>query len=68
MKKIGLIEGDCTIMHRNVYAIYKEHENDGISNRQILRKFIHPIFGIGERQFYYILRKYGKGTDTQCSK
>ena len=40
-----------------VNKIYDEHAKDGISNRDIWRKYIYPLFGISERTFYSYLKK-----------
>lgn len=42
---------------RQVNKIYDEHIKSGISNRQIWRLYIHPLFGISERTFYNYLKQ-----------
>lgn len=40
---------------REINRIYREHANSGLSNREILRRFIYPIYHISESTFYNIL-------------
>lgn len=35
-----------------VNAIYDQHTKEGISNREIIRRYIWPIYGISEKTFY----------------
>lgn len=35
-----------------VNAIYDEYAKSGLSNREIWRRFIYPIYGISENTFY----------------
>ena len=35
-----------------VNRIYDEHANSGLSNREILRRYIWPLFYISEKTFY----------------
>ena len=35
-----------------VNAIYDEYAKSGLSNREIWRRYIHPIYGISENTFY----------------
>lgn len=35
-----------------VNAIYDEYVKSGLSNREIWRRFIYPIYGISENTFY----------------
>lgn len=44
---------------REINAIYDEHIKNGMSNREIWRKYIYPIYGICERQMYTILKHDG---------
>ncbi len=39
----------------DINRIYDEHVNDGLSNREIWRRFIYPVYAISERSFYNIL-------------
>jgi hypothetical protein len=39
----------------DINRIYDEHARDGLSNREIWRRFIYPIYAISERTFYNIL-------------
>ena len=38
-----------------IINIYEEHSKEGLSNREILRRYIHPIFPICERTFYNMI-------------
>ena len=38
-----------------VNRIYDEHARSGVSNREIWRRFVYPVYGISERTFYNIL-------------
>ena len=38
-----------------VNRIYDEHARSGVSNREIWRRFIYPVYAISERTFYNIL-------------
>lgn len=40
---------------REINRIYREHVNSGLSNREILRRYIYPIYHISESTFYNIL-------------
>lgn len=33
-------------------AIYDEYAKTGLSNREIWRRYIYPIYGISEKTFY----------------
>lgn len=35
-----------------VNAIYDDYAKSGLSNREIWRRYIHPIYGISENTFY----------------
>ena len=35
-----------------VNAIYDEYAKSGLSNREIWRRYIYPIYGISEKTFY----------------
>jgi hypothetical protein len=39
----------------DISNIYAQHVADGLSNREIWRRYIYPTFGISERTFYNIL-------------
>ena len=39
----------------SIVRIYDEHSRDGLSNREILRRYIWPEFRICERTFYNII-------------
>lgn len=47
----------CSYAHRvrEINRIYREHINDGLSNREILRRYIYPIYHISESTLYNIL-------------
>lgn len=38
-----------------INRIYDEHAKRGLSNREIWRRFVYPVYGISERTFYNIL-------------
>lgn len=35
-----------------INRIYDKYAKSGLSNREIWRRYVHPIFGISERTFY----------------
>ena len=35
-----------------VNAIYDEYAKSGLSNREIWRRYIYPVYGISEKTFY----------------
>lgn len=38
-----------------IIRIYDEHSKSGLSNREILRRYIYPIYPICEKTFYNII-------------
>jgi hypothetical protein len=40
----------------DINRIYDKYAKQGIPNREIWRRYIYPVYGIGERAFYYILK------------
>ena len=40
----------------DINSIYDEHAREGISNREIWRRFIYPVYGVSERTFYNLLK------------
>ncbi|MBR0084721.1 MAG: hypothetical protein IJP93_11625 [Bacteroidales bacterium] len=40
----------------DINRIYGEHEQSGLSNREIWRRYIYPVFAISERTFYNIIK------------
>lgn len=40
---------------REVNRIYEEHSRSGLSNREILRRYIYPRFYICEKTFYNLI-------------
>lgn len=44
----------CSYARRvvDVNAIYDEYAKTGLSNREIWRRYIYPIYGITEKTFY----------------
>ena len=38
-----------------VLRIYDEHARSGLSNREILRRYIYPVYPICEKTFYNII-------------
>lgn len=54
--KRGKIRGNSYLRRvADINRIYSEHARDGLSNREILRRFIHPVYPISESTFYNIL-------------
>ncbi|WP_297070461.1 hypothetical protein [uncultured Duncaniella sp.] len=39
----------------DINRIYDLHAKSGLSNREIWRRFIYPVYGISERSFYNIM-------------
>ncbi len=39
----------------DINRIYDQHAKSGISNREIWRRYIYPVYAISERTFYNIL-------------
>lgn len=39
----------------DIVRIYDEHARSGLSNREILRRYIYPVYPICERTFYNII-------------
>jgi len=39
----------------DINRIYDRHARDGLSNREIWRRYIYPAYGISERTFYNIM-------------
>lgn len=40
----------------DIAQIYDDHIKSGLSNREIWRRYIYPIYGISERTFYNIMK------------
>ena len=40
----------------DINRIYDQHAKSGISNREIWRRYIYPVYAITERTFYNILK------------
>lgn len=40
----------------DINRIYDQHARDGVSNREIWRRYIYPVYGICERTFYNLLK------------
>lgn len=40
----------------DINRIYDLHAKEGISNREIWRRYIYPVYGICERTFYNLLK------------
>ena len=38
-----------------INRIYDKHAKSGISNREIWRRYVYPVYAISERTFYNIL-------------
>lgn len=56
MRGKGPVKG-CSYAWRvkDVARIYDEHARSGLSNREILRRYIWPVHHISERTFYNII-------------
>jgi hypothetical protein len=39
----------------DINRVYDENAKRGLSNREIWRRYIYPVYGISERTFYNIL-------------
>lgn len=39
----------------DINRIYNQHAKSGISNREIWRRFVYPVYAISERTFYNLL-------------
>lgn len=39
----------------DINRIYDQHAKSGISNREIWRMFVYPVYAISERTFYNLL-------------
>lgn len=39
----------------DIVRIYDEHSHSGLSNREILRRYIYPLYPICEKTFYNII-------------
>lgn len=40
----------------DVNRIYDTHVREGLSNREIWRRYIYPLYGMSERTFYNLLK------------
>lgn len=40
---------------RDVNDIYNRHARSGLSNREIWRRYVYPVYGISERTFYNLI-------------
>ncbi|GAA6258256.1 hypothetical protein F070042J6_41080 [Bacteroides sp. f07] len=49
----------------DVNRIYDEHSKEGLTNREIFRKFIYPIYRISEKTFYNCLNASTRFPDTE---
>lgn len=43
-----------------VNRLYDEHSRSGLSNREILRRFIWPVYPISEKTFYNLINAMSK--------
>ena len=43
----------------DINRIYDQHAKSGISNREIWRRYVYPVYGICERTFYNLLNASG---------
>ncbi len=39
----------------DINRIYDQHARSGLSNREIWRRYIYPVYGVSERTFYNIM-------------
>lgn len=39
----------------DINRIYDEHSRSGLSNREIWRRYIYPVYAISERTFYNMM-------------
>lgn len=39
----------------DINRIYDQHAKNGLSNREIWRRYVYPVYAISERTFYNIL-------------
>lgn len=39
----------------DINRIYDQHAKSGISNREVWRRFVYPVYAISERTFYNLL-------------
>ena len=49
----------------DVNRIYDEHSKEGLTNREIFRKFIYTIYRISEKTFYNCLNASARFPDTE---
>lgn len=40
---------------KDINRIYDQHAKSGISNREIWRRYVYPVYAISERTFYNLL-------------
>lgn len=57
----------CSYARRvvEVNAIYDEYAKTGLSNREIWRRYIYPIYGITEKTFYNYINAAANPKATQ---
>lgn len=56
MKKHHSLKGNSYAYRvADILRIYDEHAHSGLSNREILRRYIRPLYPICERTFYNII-------------
>ena len=48
---------------REINAIYCRWVRTGLSNREIWRRYIYPVYGISERTLYNLLKTDWEETD-----
>ena len=41
----------------DVNRVYEQYRKTGLSNREIWKRYIYPVWGLCERQFYNLLKK-----------
>lgn len=40
----------------DINRIYDEYAKRGVSNREIWRRYVYPVYGVSERTFYNLLK------------
>ncbi|WP_455670462.1 hypothetical protein [Phocaeicola faecalis] len=54
-KRVKCIGLSYAFRVQEINRIYEEHSRSGLSNREILRRYIYPHYRICEKTFYNIL-------------
>lgn len=48
-----------------INAIYDKHARSGLSNREIIRRYIYPIYPISEKTFYNCVNALSRFIDNE---